>query len=125
LPVCQVELRACSDTSDTCPLGPCRLLYVGGRTSAVPHLKSGAARLQAELLHHDGGIEHSLQQLKDLVEQADLVFCPVDCVSHGACLLARDLCKRTNKTFVPLRSASLSHFRRALDRLRNPNEETA
>ncbi|MFW5679487.1 MAG: DUF2325 domain-containing protein [Pseudomonadota bacterium] len=125
LPVCPVRLHACAEPAESCPLGPCRLLYVGGRPSAVPHLKTGAAKRRAELLHHDGGIEHSLQQLRDLVEQADLVFCPVDCVSHGACLLARDLCKRANKPFVPLRSASLSHFRRALDRLQPPSEETA
>lgn len=124
LPVCPVQLRARPEPAQDCPLAPCRLLYVGGRTSAVPHLRNGAARRKAELLHHDGGIEHSLQQLRDLVEQADLVFCPVDCVSHGACLLARDLCKRANKPFVPLRSASLSHFRRALDRLQPPSEET-
>ncbi len=125
LPVCPVPLAAAATGAARCPLGPCRLLYVGGRPSAVPHLKSGAARRQAELLHHDGGIEHSLQRLEDLVEQADLVFCPVDCVSHGACLLARELCKRANKPFVPLRSASLSHFRRTLDRLQPLNEETA
>ena len=123
LPVCPVPRRAGAEPPETCPLGPCRLLYVGGRTSAVPHLKSGAARRQAELLHHDGGIEHSLQQLEDLVAQADLVFCPVDCVSHGACLMARELCKRANKPFVPLRSAGLSHFRRALDRLQTQSEE--
>lgn len=125
LPVCPVQLRRDQAPADDCPLGACRLLYVGGRASAVPHLKSGAARRQAELLHHDGGIEHSLQHLRDLVERADLVFCPVDCVSHGACLLARDLCKRANKPFVPLRSASLSHFRRALDRLQPATEEAA
>ncbi|MEO1091823.1 MAG: DUF2325 domain-containing protein [Pseudomonadota bacterium] len=128
LAVCQIGARKPAAPSTSCPLGNCRLLYVGGRPSAVPHLKTGAARLQAELLHHDGGIEHSLQQLPDLVGQADLVFCPIDCVSHGACLLARDLCKRANKPFVPLRSASLSHFRRALDSLPRPtdsNEETA
>ena len=37
-------------------------------------------------------------------------LCPVDCVSHGACLFARKFCKRTAKPFVPLRSAGLSSF---------------
>ncbi len=117
LPVCPIPQDGSAARPDDCPLEACRLLYVGGRPSAVPHLKNGAAKRQAELLHHDGGVEHSLQQLEHLVERADLVFCPVDCVSHGACLLARELCKRANKPFVPLRSASLSHFRMALDRV--------
>jgi hypothetical protein len=124
LPVCPIPRPATPDVPEDCPLAASRLLYVGGRTSAVPHLRSGAARRRAELVHHDGGIEHRLEQLEDLVAQADLVFCPVDCVSHSACLMARDLCKRANKPFVPLRSAGVTHFRRALDRLQ-PAEEAA
>jgi len=122
LPVCPIQRPGAGEVPADCPLADARLLYVGGRTSAVPHLRTGAARRRAELLHHDGGIEHRLEQLEDLVAQADLVFCPVDCVSHGACLLARDLCKRANKPFVPLRSAGVTHFRRALDRVA-PAEE--
>jgi uncharacterized coiled-coil protein SlyX len=94
-----------------------QLLYVGGRKAALPHLRAGAARRRAVLLHHDGGIEQAMAQLHDLVARADLVLCPVDCVSHGACLLARDLCRRHAKPFVPLRSASLTHFRRVLGEL--------
>ncbi len=124
LPVCPIQQPSTPDSPEDCPLAASRLLYVGGRTSAVPHLRTGAARRRAELLHHDGGIEHRLEQLEDLVAQADLVFCPVDCVSHGACLMARDLCKRANKPFVPLRSAGVTHFRRALDRMA-PAEESA
>jgi len=124
LPVCPIQRPAATEVPAACPLADARLLYVGGRTSAVPHLRTGAARRRAELLHHDGGIEHRLEQLEDLVAQADLVFCPVDCVSHGACLMARDLCKRANKPFVPLRSAGVTHFRRALDRVA-PAEEAS
>jgi hypothetical protein len=124
LPLRPIQRPAAAEAPEHCPLAASRLLYVGGRTSAVPHLRNGAARRRAELLHHDGGIEHRLDQLEDLVAQADLVFCPVDCVSHSACLMARDLCKRANKPFVPLRSAGVTHFRRALDRLR-PDEEDA
>ena len=38
------------------------------------------------------------------------MLCPVDCVSHGACLRAKRFCKRAAKPFVPLRSAGLSSF---------------
>ncbi len=125
LPVCPVRPAADAPAAPAA-LG-LRLLYVGGRRAALPHLRKGAARRQAELLHHDGGIEHAMAQLHDLVARADVVLCPVDCVSHGACLLARDLCRRHAKPFVPLRSAGLTHFRRALDALDVPSdpEETA
>jgi hypothetical protein len=39
--------------------------------------------------------------------------------------MARDLCKRANKPFVPLRSAGVTHFRRALDRLQPAKEAAA
>jgi len=93
------------------------LLYVGGRPSALPHLRADAARIDARLLHHDGGIEENVTRLDELVPQVDVVFCPVDCVSHGASLRARALCRRYAKPFVPLRSASASCFRRGIDEL--------
>ncbi len=102
---------------------PCRLtalrcmLYVGGRPGSLPHLRAGAERHSAELIHHDGGVEESITRLDDLVPRADVVFCPVDCVSHGACLRARALCRRHAKPFVPLRSASASHFARRIAEL--------
>jgi hypothetical protein len=47
----------------------------------------------------------------------DAVVCPIDCVSHGACKLAKVLCRRFNKPFLPIPSASRSGFERALDQL--------
>ena len=93
------------------------LLYVGGRPSSVPHLRAGAERVSAEFLHHDGGIEENVTRLDELVPRADVVFCPVDCVSHDASLRARALCCRHAKPFVPLRSASATCFRRQVEAL--------
>ena len=45
------------------------------------------------------------------------MVCPIDCVSHGACKLAKVLCRRFNKPFLPISSASRSGFERALDQL--------
>jgi len=80
-------------------------------------LRADAARIDAELLHHDGGIEENVTRLDELVPQVDVVFCPVDCVSHGANLRARALCRRHAKPFVPLKSASASCFRRGIQQL--------
>lgn len=97
---------------------PCCLLYVGGRCSLVPHLRRHAETRRVHLLHHDGGEEASLQALPGLVSRADVVFCPVDCVSHQACLAAKQLCRRQAKPFVPLRNGSGSCFLRAIERWR-------
>ena len=99
--------------------GPERcLLYVGGHCSLVPHLRRHAETRRLELLHHDGGEEHSLHVLEGLVGRAEAVFCPIDCVSHQACLAAKQMCRRLDKPFVPLRTGSGTCFLRAIDRWR-------
>ncbi|MGD9507608.1 MAG: DUF2325 domain-containing protein [Geminicoccaceae bacterium] len=102
-----------------CGEGPERcLLYVGGHCSLMPHLRRHARTRRLELLHHDGGEEHSLHVLEGLVGRAEAVFCPIDCVSHQACLAAKQLCRRLDKPFVPLRTGSGTCFLRAIDHWR-------
>lgn len=92
----------------------CRVLYIGGRSGAVDELRGIAARANAEFIHHDGGLEQAVARIDGLIEGCDAVFCPIDCVSHSACLRAKALCRKHNKRFVPLRSAGRSAFERAL-----------
>jgi hypothetical protein len=93
------------------------ILYVGGRCQMLPHLRARAASWNASLLHHDGGQEESLHSLGRLVDRADVVLCPIDCVSHQACLKVKGLCRRRAKPFVPLRSSSATCFTRAVKAL--------
>ncbi|MFO1049964.1 MAG: DUF2325 domain-containing protein [Geminicoccaceae bacterium] len=94
------------------------MLYVGGHCSLLPHLRRHARTRRLELLHHDGGGEQSLHVLEGLIGRAEVVFCPIDCVSHQACLAAKQLCRRLAKPFVPLRSSSGTCFLRAIDHWR-------
>lgn len=87
-----------------------KLAYVGGRTTLFPRLKSFVEAHNGQLYHHDGGIENSQPELCQCLSRADLVFCPVDCVSHNACLQVKKFCKHHSKRFIPLRSASLATF---------------
>lgn len=109
---------ACAEASaGDCP-GPdlCgrRILYVGGRERQVMHFRALVARRNGELLHHDGGRHERHAHLDALVRAADAVLCPVECVSHDACRRIKRLCKREQKPFIPLRSASLSNFAEGL-----------
>ncbi|KAB2912014.1 MAG: DUF2325 domain-containing protein [Hyphomicrobiaceae bacterium] len=99
------------------PLPLRRILYLGGRTSVVPHLREAAAARKAAFLHHDGGIEDGLHRIEEMIEGCDAVICPVDCISHGACRMAKAACQRLNKRFLPIATASRSGFERALDEL--------
>ena len=96
---------------------PQRVLYLGGRAGLVPHLREVASDRVAAFLHHDGGIEDSLHRIEEMIEHCDAVVCPVDCVSHGACRMAKAACQRLNKRFLPIASASRSGFERALEEL--------
>ena len=82
-----------------------RVAYVGGRSGIVGHFRALVERLNGHFFHHDGGIEDHEGQLGRILGQADIVLCPVDCVSHRASLRAKQFCKRTAKPFVPLRTA--------------------
>lgn len=90
------------------------VLYVGGRPHQVAHLRALSAGKGAELLHHDGGIEHHPDLLAGLTSRADIVLFPVDCVSHEAALTVKRLCRQGAKRFIPLRSAGATSFLAAL-----------
>ena len=70
-----------------------------------------------QLLHHDGGIEKSLNELASAVVKADLVVFPTDRVSHEAMLTVKRLCRRNIKPCVPLRSSGVSSFMIGLQEL--------
>ncbi len=91
-----------------------RIAYVGGRASTVGHFRAVVEGLNGRFSHHDGGVDDNIGRLGGVLSQADVVLCPVDCVSHGACLKAKTFCKRTAKPFVPLRTAGLSSLVRGL-----------
>lgn len=97
--------------SDLC--GRC-LLYVGGRPKTVCRLQQMIERQNGSLLHHDGGVEHSRAILGDLIRRADIVFFPVDCVSHRAAGVVKSLCESQGIPYCPLRSASAAAFEKAV-----------
>jgi hypothetical protein len=111
--VAAVDTPAPSRQTTVDVAGQC-VLYVGGRQALVPHIRSAIERRQGRLLHHDGGLEQAPKMLETLVTQADMVFCPLDCVSHSACLRVKKLCQRLDKPFLLLRSSGASSLVRAL-----------
>ncbi len=89
-------------------------LYVGGRDCQVAHLREIASRHGAELIHHDGGLREAVSRIDTVLPSVDCVFCPIDCISHDACLRVKTGCKKFGKAFIPLRNGSKSSLERAL-----------
>ena len=86
------------------------VLYVGGRPKLIDQLRAFVASRGGALLSHDGGVDDNSALLPGLVQQADAVFFPVDCISHAAAERVKKLCRRVAKPWKPLRSASLASF---------------
>ena len=97
------------------------LLYVGGRTDKLGHLRALSERLGGRFLHHDGGVDDRSGLLGGLVSRADVVMFPVDCVSHEAVGTVKRLCRQMSKPFVPLRSTGMASFVAALSRTTLPS----
>lgn len=94
-------------------VGRC-VLYVGGRSSQCVHFRTLVEHLNGCFIHHDGGREQASAQLWDVVQQADAVLCPLDCVSHDAVHRIKRFCRRNAKPLVLLPRASLAAFARGL-----------
>ncbi|PIE74862.1 MAG: hypothetical protein CSA18_02830 [Deltaproteobacteria bacterium] len=108
-----LESECINCSCSNCPgLNLCgkKVLYVGGRKKAVPKCREIVEQKGGEFIHHDGGIECSKKSIDNIVSSADLVFCPVDCTSHDACLRLKKICRKTDKSFIPLRSSGVSSF---------------
>jgi hypothetical protein len=109
------EIKCSGCPSRNCP-GPdlCgkKILYVGGRKNVLPRYKEIVEEYGGEFIYHDGGMESSKKSIDNAVSSADMVFCPVDCTSHDACLRLKKICKKTEKSFIPLKSSGASSFGR-------------
>lgn len=98
-------------------LGGRRVLCIGGRSSLSAHYRTLVGRCNGELIHHDGGLEDGRARLDALLAAADVVVCPVDCVSHDASLRAKRYCKRQGKPCLFLERSGVASFARALERV--------
>ena len=76
---------------------------------------TSARRRNGRFIYHDGGREDARAQLWDVVQQADAVLCPLDCVSHDAVHRIKRFCERNTKPLVLLPRASLAAFNRGLN----------
>jgi hypothetical protein len=94
-----------------------RILCVGGRGSLTARWRDLVARCNGELVRHDGGLEDSRARLHALLASVDVVVCPLDQVSHDACLRAKRHCKQAGKPCLLLERSGLGNFAHALARV--------
>ena len=91
-----------------------RILFVGGRNRQCAHFRALVEKGNGCFLHHDGGLEESGHRLAALLNRADAVLCPLDCISHDAVNRIKRDCKRYGKPLKLLPQASLAAFSQGL-----------
>jgi len=122
----QLLAKQQTDKSDcaTCPnsnpdlCGRC-VLYIGGRTGQYSHFRQLVEQQNGQFIHHDGGREDGHQKLASIVSKADVVLCPLDCVSHNAMNAVKRHCQNNTKQLVFIPHASLSAFSKGLSEVIN------
>jgi hypothetical protein len=87
---------------------------IGGLTKASMHYEEAISQLGGSCVRHSGNVNQGHKKLAKIIRQADVVLCPVDCVSHGAAHSAKKLCRTLDKPCYFLRSSGISHIREKL-----------
>jgi hypothetical protein len=93
------------------------ILFVGGRNRNAAHLRRLVEDRNGRFAYHDGGMEESIGRLGNLLQRADAVVFPVEYVSHEALRKVKDVCRRLDKPYVPLRNSGVDAFATALTSL--------
>ena len=106
--------RACDDTCPSFDLCQKRVLIVGGVERMETLYRSFIERGGGELDYHNGSLQGGTRQLEKCLRRADIILCPVNCNSHGACVKVKNLAKKHHKTFYMLPNGSLSTISRLL-----------
>ncbi len=102
------ELNTCSPACPAFDLCRKRILIVGGITrmkSLYRQLIEGAGGV---FEYHDGYMKNGVKGLEGRLKRADVVLCPVNCNSHAACSMVKNLGKKHNKSVHMLAQFSLN-----------------
>lgn len=122
LPTCKKEKERIPDFPCACPdpghchsLAQRRILVVGGRPCMQTLYRHAVESAGGCFEYHDGCIHGGKQSLEARVRRSDLVLCPVNCNSHGACGMVKDICRKHGKCLRMLDSSSRSAIAAALN----------
>jgi len=98
-----------------------RVLIVGG----IERMEKAYRKLVEErggiFEYHAGHMKSGSKGLENSVQRADMVLCPVNCNSHGACLKVKSLGKKFKKPVHMLSNFSLSAVARTMGKLHATN----
>ena len=98
----------CGEACPSFDLCKKRVLIVGGLTRMESLYRELIENSGGIFEYHDGYMKKGVRSLESRLRRADVVLCPVNCNSHGACSVVKNLAKKHNKTVHMLANSSLS-----------------
>lgn len=107
--------RSCTPECPSFDLCEKRVLIVGGIERMEKSYREFVEKRGGTLEYHSGHMKSGGKALERSVQRADLVLCPVNCNSHGACIMVKNLGKKYRKPVQMLKNFSLSAIARAVD----------
>lgn len=101
---------------ENCPLDLCckKILVVGGLKGMKSRYREVVENSGGRFEYHDGCLHGGRQGLEARVRRSDVILCPVNCNSHGACWAVKDLCRKYGKCLRMLDSSSKTAISAAL-----------
>lgn len=87
------------------------VLCVGGRIKLYPEYNQLIKNCGGCFRVFHGGSHDNLEDLPQLLKQADMIICPVDCVNHEAFLTVKYYCKHSGKPCVLLDRSEINTFK--------------
>lgn len=93
------------------------VLCVGGRAKLYPEYNRLIENSGGSLVTFHGDRNDQLSNLPLLLEQTDMVICPIDCVNHEAFLIVKYYCQCFNKPCVLLDRSEINTFCRGISAL--------
>ena len=98
----------CNETCPSFDLCRKRVLIVGGIERMESRYRQLVEGQGGILEYHAGHMRGGKKQLEQSLQRADVVLCPVNCNSHGACVLVKNLAKKYRKPVHMMANFSLS-----------------
>ncbi len=107
-------LNRCDESCPSFDLCQKRILIVGGITKMEALYRQLIEDNGGTFDYHDGYMKGGIKGLENRVKRADMVLCPTNCNSHGACLAVKRLGKKHSTPVQMLASSSLNSISQTL-----------
>ena len=93
------------------------VLFVGGRAALYPEYHRLIASAGARLLIYRGSLINNLDRLYTLLENADMIICPIDCIDHNDFFAVKFYCRFSGKPHILLDRSNLATFSKGVKML--------